>query len=177
MTISEKLAYIKGLRDGVGLDAEKPEARVIDAMLDLLGDISTAISDLDDQALAVSDELDEMEDSLDLLEDVVFGEDEDEDDEDDYESYDEDEEDETDDEDEDDDDEENDGYGIDEDEAMEDAWEHEGRVRTTMGVLNTFSVLLGVFVIFVLVAMLLGLFSWLRTDILHSLTLLEGGIR
>ena len=105
MTISEKLAYIKGLRDGVGLDAEKPEARVIDAMLDLLGDISTAISDLDDQALAVSDELDEMEDSLDLLEDVVFGEDEDEDDEDDYESYDEDEEDETDDEDEDDDDE------------------------------------------------------------------------
>ena len=75
------------------------------------------------------------------------------------------------------DDEENDGYGIDEDEAMEDAWEHEGRVRTTMGVLNTFSVLLGVFVIFLLVAMLLGLFSWLRTDILHSLTLLEGGIR
>lgn len=103
MTISEKLAYIKGLRDGVGLDAEKPEARVIDAVLDLLGDISTAISDLDDQALAVSDELDEMEDSLDLLEDVVFGDDEDEDD--DYESYDEDEddEDESDDEDEDDD--------------------------------------------------------------------------
>ena len=35
----------------------------------------------------------------------------------------------------------------------------------------------GVFVIFVLVAMLLGLFSWLKADILHSLTLLEGGIR
>ena len=61
--------------------------------------------------------------------------------------------------------------------TAEDAWEHEGHVRTTMGVLNTFSVLLGVFVIFVLVAMLLGLFSWLKADILHSLTLLEGGIR
>ena len=45
--------------------------------------------------------------------------------------------------------------GDDGDEAAEDAWEHEGHVRTTMGVLNTFSVLLGVFVIFVLVAMLL----------------------
>ena len=67
--------------------------------------------------------------------------------------------------------------GDDGDEAAEDAWEHEGHVRTTMGVLNTFSVLLGVFVIFVLVAMLLGLFSWLKADILHSLTLLEGGIR
>ena len=67
--------------------------------------------------------------------------------------------------------------GDDGDEAAEDAWEHEGHVRTTMGVLNTFSVLLGVFVIFVLVAMLLGLFSWLKADILQSLTLLEGGIR
>ena len=72
---------------------------------------------------------------------------------------------------------ESDGYGAEEDEAVEDAWEHEGRVRTTMGVLNTFSVLLGVFVIFLLVAMLLGLFSWLKADSLHSLTLLEGGIR
>ena len=75
------------------------------------------------------------------------------------------------------DEDESDGYGAEEDEAVEDAWEHEGRVRTTMGVLNTFSVLLGVFVIFLLVAMLLGLCSWLKADILHSLTLLEGGIR
>ncbi len=80
MTISEKIAYIKGLRDGVGLDAEKPEGRLIDAILDVLNDVSVAISDLDDQALAVSDELDEMEDTLDMLEEVVFDEYEDEDD-------------------------------------------------------------------------------------------------
>ena len=81
MTISEKIAYIKGLRDGVGLDTAKPEGRLIDAMLDVLHDISVAISDLDDQALAVSDELDEMEETLDLLEEVVFDEFEEEDDE------------------------------------------------------------------------------------------------
>lgn len=83
MTISEKIAYIKGLRDGVGLDTEKPEGRLIDAILDVLKDVAVAISDLDDQALAVSDELDEMEDSLDMLEEIVFDEfDEDEDEED-----------------------------------------------------------------------------------------------
>ena len=81
MTISEKIAYIKGLRDGVGLDTAKPEGRLIDAMLDVLHDISVAISDLDDQALAVSDELDEMEETLDLLEEVVFDEYEEEEDE------------------------------------------------------------------------------------------------
>lgn len=83
MTISEKMAYVKGLRDGVSLDAEKPEVRVIDAVLDLLGDVAAAIRDLDDQAEAVSDELDEIEESLDLLESVVYDEDDDEDDEDD----------------------------------------------------------------------------------------------
>lgn len=82
MTISEKMAYVKGLRDGVSLDAEKPEVRVIDAVLDLLGDVAAAIRDLDDQAEAVSDELDEIEESLDLLESVVYDEDDDEDDED-----------------------------------------------------------------------------------------------
>ena len=101
MTIAEKIAYIKGLRDGVGLDTAKPEARLIDAMLDVLQDISVAISDLDDQALAVSDELDEMEDTLDMLEEIVFDEYEDDYDDDDD---DEDEEDEDEDEDEEDDD-------------------------------------------------------------------------
>ena len=79
MTISEKMAYVKGLRDGVSLDAEKPEVRVIDAVLDLLGDVAAAIRDLDDQAEAVSDELDEIEESLDQLESVVYDEDDDED--------------------------------------------------------------------------------------------------
>ena len=78
MTISEKMAYVKGLRDGVSLDAEKPEVRVIDAVLDLLGDVAAAIRDLDDQAEAVSDELDEIEESLDQLESVVYDEDDDE---------------------------------------------------------------------------------------------------
>jgi len=96
MTISEKIAYIKGLRDGVGLDTTKPEARLLDAMLDVLHDISVAISDLDDQALAVSDELDEMEDTLDMLEEIVFDEYDDDDDDDDDDDEDEEEEDEDD---------------------------------------------------------------------------------
>ena len=82
MTISEKLAYIKGLRDGLGLDTTKPEGKLIDAILDLLNDVSTAISDLDDQALAVSDELDEIEEDLDAIEDFILDEDEDFDEED-----------------------------------------------------------------------------------------------
>ena len=89
MTISEKMAYVKGLRDGVSLDAEKPEVRVIDAVLDLLGDVAAAIRDLDDQAEAVSDELDEIEEDLDAIEDYIMDEEDDEDyDDDDFEDED-----------------------------------------------------------------------------------------
>lgn len=51
------------------------------------------------------------------------------------------------------------------------------RVRTAMNIFNTFSVLGGVVVILVLLAMVFSLYSWLRNDILHSLTLLQGGIQ
>ena len=55
--------------------------------------------------------------------------------------------------------------------------DRENKVRTAMGLFNTFSVLAGVVVILVLVAMLASLYSWLRGDILHSLALLQGGIQ
>ena len=54
--------------------------------------------------------------------------------------------------------------------------DHEGRMRTAMGAVNVISSLAGVVVVFVLVAMLLGLVTWLKNDILHSLSLLQGGI-
>ena len=90
MTISEKFAYLKGLRDGVSVDAADPQVRLLDAVIDLLGDMSAAITDLDNQAMAVSDELDEIEDSLDALETIVYEDYDEEDDEED--EYDEDDE-------------------------------------------------------------------------------------
>ena len=44
-------------------------------------------------------------------------------------------------------------------------------MRAAMGVFNSISVLAGVFVILILLAMLVSLGSWIRRDILHSLTL------
>lgn len=54
--------------------------------------------------------------------------------------------------------------------------DHEGRLRTAMGVFNSVSTLVGVVVILVLVGMLISLFSWLKSDIIHSLILLQSGI-
>ena len=80
MTISEKAAYLKGLMDGLNLDTEKAEGKMISAIVDLLGDVTKRLSDVEETTIAISDELDEIEEDLDAIEDYILDEDEDEED-------------------------------------------------------------------------------------------------
>ncbi len=77
MTITEKAAYLKGLMDGLKLDTEKPEGQMIEAIVELLGDVTRTLSDVQDTTIAISDELDEIEEDLDAIEDYILDEDED----------------------------------------------------------------------------------------------------
>ena len=79
MTISEKAAYLKGLMDGLNLDTDKAEGKMIAAMVELLGDMTKRITDIEETTIAISDELDEIEEDLDAIEDYILDEDEDED--------------------------------------------------------------------------------------------------
>ena len=95
MTITEQAAYLKGLMDGLNLDTEKAEGKMIAAIVELLGDVTKKLSDVEDTTIAISDELDEIEEDLDAIEDYILDEeDEDDDYEDDFddeEDYDDDE--------------------------------------------------------------------------------------
>ena len=75
MTISEKSAYLKGLMDGLKLDTEAAEGKMIAAIVDLLGDLSKKVTDIEDTTIAISDELDEIEEDLDAIEDFIMDED------------------------------------------------------------------------------------------------------
>ena len=90
MTLSEKSAYLKGLMDGLNLNKETAEGKMIAGIVDLLQAMTSTISDLEDNAIAVSDELDEIEEDLDAIEEFLMDEDDDEDDDDDYEDDDDD---------------------------------------------------------------------------------------
>ena len=91
MTISEKSAYLKGLMDGLSLNTETAEGKMIASIVELLGDITKKVTDIENTTIAISDELDEIEEDLDAIEDFILDE------EDDFEDYEEDEEDEWDD--------------------------------------------------------------------------------
>ena len=80
MTISEKAAYLKGLMDGLKLDTETAEGKMISAIVDLMGDVTRRLADVEETTIAISDELDEIEEDLDAIEDYILDEeDEDED--------------------------------------------------------------------------------------------------
>ena len=76
MTISEKSAYLKGLMDGLKLNTEADEGKMIAAIVDMLGDLARKVTDIEDTTIAISDELDEIEEDLDAIEDFIMDSDE-----------------------------------------------------------------------------------------------------
>ena len=90
MTLTEKAAYLKGLKDGLNLDNEKAEGKLLDAIIDMLNDVALEIADIEENASLVNDELDMIEDELDAIEEYLDDEydeddeDEEDEDEDDY---------------------------------------------------------------------------------------------
>lgn len=85
MEITEKVAYLKGLAEGMELDTDKKEGKLLAAIIDVLDDMALEIEDLKDAQEELGDGLDAVSDDLEDVEDVVFGEDEDDEDEDEYE--------------------------------------------------------------------------------------------
>ena len=84
MEITEKVAYLKGLAEGMELDTDKKEGKLLSAIIDVLEDIALELEDIEDEQAELSEGLDAVSDDLEDVEDVVF-EDWDEDDEDEYE--------------------------------------------------------------------------------------------
>ena len=75
MTLTEKAAYIKGLAEGLSLDASKPETKIINALIDLVDDIALAVSDIEDELVLVGEQVDAVDEDLDALESYVYDDD------------------------------------------------------------------------------------------------------
>ena len=80
MTISEKVAYLKGLAEGLDLDTSKSkEAKLISVMIGILEEIGMSIEDLEENTVALGEELDAVSDDLADVEELLYEDDDDED--------------------------------------------------------------------------------------------------
>ena len=77
--LTNRASYLTGLAEGLKLDTEKPEGKLIDEMLKLISDMAEALEAIDDEQAFVADKLDEMEEVIDIIGENVFGDDEDDD--------------------------------------------------------------------------------------------------
>lgn len=74
MNLSERAAYIKGLAEGLDLDTDKKEARVIKEMLELLSEMATDVENIGDDLGQLYDAVETIDEDLSYVEEEVFGE-------------------------------------------------------------------------------------------------------
>ena len=73
MTNTEKAAYLRGLVEGLELDPEKKETKIIHAMTELLEDMALSLKELEDVYEDLSEQVDEVDEDLGTLEEDYYG--------------------------------------------------------------------------------------------------------
>ena len=77
MDICEKIAYIKGLAEGLGLDETTKEGKILAAIIDLLGDITEEICEIEDGCDELMEQIDAVDEDLSSVEEIIYGDDDD----------------------------------------------------------------------------------------------------
>ena len=77
MDILEKVAYLKGLAEGLGLDTEKREGKLLSVIIDVLEDMALEIRDMQEEQADLEEGLDAVSDDLSEVESYLYEEDED----------------------------------------------------------------------------------------------------
>ncbi len=81
MTINEKVAYLKGLADGLELDKEpSKEGKLLKVIIEVLEEIGFTLEELEETDQLLSEGLDAVSEDLEDVEELLFSEDDEEDD-------------------------------------------------------------------------------------------------
>ena len=72
MEIVEKVAYLKGLAEGLGLDESTKEGKILKVMIDVLDDMALEMQDLRDEQCDIEEGLDAVSDDLSDVESFMY---------------------------------------------------------------------------------------------------------
>lgn len=72
MSLAEKAAYIRGLAEGLELDTDKKEARIIKEMLELMGEMATDVDDIGADLGELFDVVEQIDEDLGHIEEEVY---------------------------------------------------------------------------------------------------------
>ncbi len=83
MTPSEKVAYLKGLAEGLDISADDKNGKLLLAVIDALDSFAASIEALEVDSADMADELDSLGDDVSFIEELIFDAEDDYDDDDD----------------------------------------------------------------------------------------------
>ena len=79
MTVTEKVAYLKGLMEGLEFQADTKEGKIIKLMADILEDLALEITECQDDIDDINEYMEAVDEDLTTVEEELFGEYDDED--------------------------------------------------------------------------------------------------
>ena len=68
MNVTERVAYLRGLLEGMELDTDKKEGKLWNAVLAILDELAESVCDLEQRNAELSDEVDELYEELSAVE-------------------------------------------------------------------------------------------------------------
>ena len=80
MTTIEKVAYIKGLMEGMKIDETSDNGKLFKLIVEILGDLSNDVADIEDYVAELTEQVDAVDEDLNALEEDFYEEWDDEDD-------------------------------------------------------------------------------------------------
>lgn len=72
MTLTEKVAFLKGLIEGSELKLDKKEEKIFEMMVELLDDLANAVTDIDEDVSVLYDDVDDLADAVDELDETIY---------------------------------------------------------------------------------------------------------
>lgn len=74
--LKEKVAYLKGLAEGMQISDATNEGKLFKAIIDVLEDVAVSVDDIEDVQEQLSDQVDEIDEDLAEVEEMIYGDDE-----------------------------------------------------------------------------------------------------
>ena len=77
--ISEEVAYLRGLAEGLEIESETKEGKMICKIIDVLENIADTLDDMQDDYDELAEYVESVDEDLSDIEDIIYEEDDDED--------------------------------------------------------------------------------------------------
>lgn len=75
MTLTEKVAHLKGLMEGLDINDSTKEGKVLKYIADILEDMALSVCDLEDETETLNQYIEEIDEDLGMLEDDFYDDD------------------------------------------------------------------------------------------------------